>query len=104
MPDTVTRKRLEILADTALLPRVVEMIERSGISGYSIVRVAAGGSRASGKWSSDDFTGASAKSIVIALASAEKAEALTTEIAPLLTSQGFLLTIGDVEVVRGERF
>ncbi len=103
MAVTVTRKRIEILTDTALLPRVISMIEQADISGYSIIRVAAGGSR-SGKWRTDDLTGASAKSMVIALASAEKAESFVDAISPLLSAQGFLLTIGEVEVVRGERF
>lgn len=104
MVQTVTRKRIEILTDTALLPRVVDLIEKTDISGYSIVRVAAGGSRAGGKWRTDDLTGASAKSMVIALAPAEKAQALTDAIEPFLSSQGMLLTIGEVEVIRGERF
>ncbi len=104
MVETVTRKRIEILVDTALLPRVIEMIESADISGYSIVRVASGGSRAGGKWRTDDLTGASAKSLVIALAPEVKTQNLLTRIEPLLTLQGMLLTVGEVEVIRGERF
>lgn len=104
MVEMVTRKRIEILADTALVPRLIDLINTVDISGYSIVRVAAGGSRTGGKWRSDDFTGASAKSLVIALAPADKADAFTTLIEPMLSPQGLLLTIGEVEVVRGDRF
>ena len=104
MVETVTRKRIEILADTALLPRLIDLVNQVDISGYSVVRVAAGGSRAGGKWRSDDLTGASAKSMLIALAPEDKAQAFTDLIEPMLSSHGLLLTIGEVEVVRGERF
>jgi hypothetical protein len=42
--------------------------------------------------------------LVLTIASAEKAGALAERLAPILTSHGFLLTMWDVEVIRGERF
>lgn len=103
MVEMVQRKRLEILADTPLVPRVVAILRAVDISGWSLVHVDGGGGR-SGEWQDDDFTGASAKTIIIAIASAEKAATLADQIAPLLDSHRLLLTIGDVAVVRGERF
>ena len=44
------------------------------------------------------------KSLVLSIASAEKAQVLVEALAPMLSSHGLLLTIWDVEVVRGERF
>jgi hypothetical protein len=103
MVETVSRKRIEILADTPLVPRVVAVMKAADISGWSLIHVDGGGGR-SGVWQDDDFTGASAKTIIIAIASAERAALLTDHIAPLLDSHRLLLTIGDVAVVRGERF
>jgi EAL domain-containing protein (putative c-di-GMP-specific phosphodiesterase class I) len=44
------------------------------------------------------------KSLVLAISSAEKAETLVEALTPLLSSHGLLLTMWDVEVIRGERF
>jgi hypothetical protein len=103
MIQTVSRKRIEILVDTPLVPRVVAQLKAADISGWSVIHVDSGGGRA-GEWQHDDVTGASAKTIVLAIASEAKTSGLIEAIAPLLDSYGMLLTIGDVQVVRGERF
>lgn len=103
MIQTVSRKRIEILVDTPLVPRIVAQLKAVDISGWSLIHVDSGGGRA-GEWQQDDVTGASAKTIVLAIASEAKMEALMDVIAPLLDSYRMLLTVGDVQVVRGERF
>jgi hypothetical protein len=103
MIETVTRKRIEILVDTPLVPRLLKHARDVDISGWSLIHVDAGGGR-DGAWQHDDVTGAAAKTIILMIANADKAQALTEAIAPFLNSYRLLLTIGDVEVVRGERF
>ncbi|MBL0925220.1 MAG: transcriptional regulator [Sphingomonadaceae bacterium] len=103
MFQTVTRKRIEILVDTPLAPRIIAKIKAVDISGWSLIHVDSGGGRA-GEWQHDDVTGAAAKTIILAIASDTKANALVGELAPVLDSYRLLLTIGDVQVVRGERF
>ncbi len=103
MIQTVSRKRIEILVDTPLVPRVVAQLKAVDISGWSVIHVDSGGGRA-GAWQDDDVTGASAKTIVLVITSEAKTAGLVGAIAPLLDSYGMLLTIGDVQVVRGERF
>lgn len=103
MVETVARKRIEILVDTPLVPRLLKHAREIDISGWSLIHVDAGGSR-DGTWQHDDVTGAAAKTIILMIASSEKAQALTSSLAPFLDSYRLLLTIGDVEVVRGDRF
>jgi hypothetical protein len=103
MVETVARKRIEILADTPLVPRLVRIIRAADISGWSLIHVDAGGGR-HGEWQHDDVTGAASKTIILAIASIEKATTLIDALAPLLDSHRLLLTVGDVQVVRGERF
>lgn len=103
MVQTVTRKRIEILVDTPLAPRIIAKIKAVDISGWSLIHVDSGGGRA-GEWQHDDVTGAAAKTIVLVVASQAKADALVDALAPVLDSYRLLLTIGDVQVVRGERF
>lgn len=103
MVQTVTRKRIEILVDAPLAPRIISHIKSVDISGWSLIHVDSGGGR-TGEWQHDDVTEAGAKTIVLAFASEEKAQRFVDAIAPLLDSYRLLLTIGDVQVVRGERF
>jgi hypothetical protein len=103
MVETVTRKRIEILVDTPLVPRLIKHARDVDISGWSLIHVDAGGGR-DGAWQHDDVTGAAAKTIILMIASEAKASALVDSIAPLLDSYRLLLTVGDVQVVRGDRF
>ena len=102
MIETVTRKRIEILVDSPLVRRVTAAIEAAGISGWSVIPVTSGSGRV-GRWHEERVTGAD-KSIVLSISSTEKAAALVEALAPILTSHGLLLTMWDVEVIRGERF
>jgi PII-like signaling protein len=103
MIQTVTRKRIEILVDTPLVSRIVAHVKAVDISGWSIIHVDSGGGR-NGQWQQDDITGATAKTIVLIVASEDKTNALVDVLAPLLDSYRLLLTVGEVQVVRGERF
>ncbi len=103
MIETVTRKRIEIVADTPIIPRIVKLIKQCNISGWSLIHVDAGGGRG-GEWQHDEVTGAAAKTVILLIANETKATALIEIISPLLTRYGLLLTMGEVEVVRGERF
>lgn len=102
MIETVTRKRIEILADKALQRRVTEAIDRAGITGWTILPVSSGKGR-EGQWREESVMGTD-KVFVLTIAAQDKALALAEELAPMLTNLGFILTMWDVEVIRGERF
>ena len=103
MVKTVQRKRIEILVDTPLVPKIIQMVRDVDISGWSVIKIASGGNR-QGQWMRDEVTGAASKSIVLMIANEDKANLLADQVAPLLESYGLLITIGNVEVVRGDRF
>ncbi|MEA3261953.1 MAG: transcriptional regulator [Pseudomonadota bacterium] len=102
MIETVIRKRIEILVDTALVRRVTDAIDRAQITGWSVLPVTSGSGR-DGRWREERVMGTD-KSLVLTIASVEKAEVLVDTLAPMLNSHGLLLTMWDVEVIRGERF
>jgi PII-like signaling protein len=102
MIETVIRKRIEVLADTALVKRVTAAIDRVGITGWTVLPVTAGSGR-DGTWREEHVTGLD-KSLILTIASQQRAAALAEALAPILTSHGLLLTMWDVEVIRGERF
>ena len=102
MIETVIRKRIEILADTALVKRVTDAIDRAEITGWTVTPVTSGKGR-DGHWREERVMGTD-KVFVLTIAPEEKAMALAEDLAPILTSHGLLLTMWDVEVIRGERF
>jgi hypothetical protein len=103
MTRTFTRKRVEILIDTPLAPRLVMAAADAGIAGYTLIPVQSGAGRG-GAWRDDHVSGATTKTIFLTIASPEKADKFIESLAPHLTDYGMLLTLSDVEVVRGDRF
>ena len=102
MIETVIRKRIEILADTALRKRVTDAIDRAGITGWTVTQVDSGKGR-EGRWREEGVMGTD-KVIILTIAAQDKAMTLAEALGPLLTSYGLLLSMWDVEVIRGERF
>jgi PII-like signaling protein len=103
MVQTFTRKRVEILIDTPLAPRLVQAATEAGIAGYTLIPVESGAGR-SGTWHGDHVTGAQSKTIFLTIASEERAATFVDMLAPHLESFGMLLTLSDVQIVRPERF
>jgi PII-like signaling protein len=103
MIHTFTRKRIEILLDTPHATIVIQAAHDAGIDGYTLIPVQSGAGRG-GAWREDRVSGAQTKVIFITIANGDKAGRLVDLLAPILDSHGMLLTMGDVEVVRGERF
>ena len=102
MIETVIRKRIEILVDAPLVRVVTAAIDRCAITGWTVLPVTSGSGR-DGQWQEERVTG-SDRSLVLTIASAQKAALLAETLAPILTSHGLLLTMWDIEVIRGERF
>ncbi len=102
MIETVIRKRIEILTDKALQKRVTNAIDQAGITGWTIVPVTEGKGR-DGAWREERVMGTD-KVFVLTIAAEDKAQVLAETIAPMLTKYGFILSMWDVEVIRGERF
>ena len=102
MIETVIRKRIEVLTDTALVRRVTDAIDSADITGWTITPVQSG-KGSEGHWREESVTGAD-KVLILTIAPQAKAMALADSLAPILSSHGLLLTMWDVEVIRGERF
>ncbi|MDP3546831.1 MAG: DUF190 domain-containing protein [Phreatobacter sp.] len=103
MTPTERRKKVDILADRPLVRRIVEIIERSGVTGHTVLPVAEGGGYR-GIWSDDQVSGASAKMLVFTITTAPKAEEIVEALTPLLETHSLRVWLTDVEVIRPERF
>lgn len=102
MIEMVTRKRIEILADSAQIRRVTKAIDAANITGWTVTPVTSGKGR-DGNWREERVMGTD-KVFILTIAPEEKAMALAEDLAPILGSHGLLLTMWDVQVIRGERF
>lgn len=101
--DTVSRKRIDILADAPLVPRIVAALHGAGIHGHTVLPALSGSGRG-GRWNEDLVTDAESKRLVMAVASDARASQFIDAVGPLLDAHGMLLTISDVQVVRADRF
>lgn len=102
MITTHTRKRIDILVDAPLCDWLIEQAGEAGIAHHSLLRVHSGTGRA-GAWSDEGF-GTVAKRMFVAVSNAEKIGLLVDRLAPDIERYGLVITIYDVEVIRGERF
>ncbi|MEY2882364.1 MAG: hypothetical protein RL490_88 [Pseudomonadota bacterium] len=103
MTATLHRRRIEVLADEPLIPAIVRIAADAGIVHYTLLPTS-GGAGTHGRWRDDQLSGATAKVMLLAVTSAEHADAFIDRMAPLLESHHLLLLSSDVEVVRGPRF
>ncbi|MCW1401266.1 hypothetical protein OKA06_02555 [Novosphingobium sp. MW5] len=103
MIQTFTRKRIDILVDAPLSDWLAEQAEHAGIAHHSLLPVHSGVGR-SGAWRDDDGFGSVAKRMFVAVSNEEKVGALLERLAPQIESYGLVITVYDVEVIRGERF
>lgn len=103
MVELVSRKRIEILIDAPLSEWLVETAASAGIAHHTLMNLHSGKGR-TGSWRDEDVSGAVSKRMFIAIANAEKVQRLIDALAPHLDAYGLVVTIADVDVVRGERF
>ena len=100
---TALRRRLEILVDRPLAPRIAAAADAAGVSGYTLLPTL-GGRGHGGRWSDDQVSGADAKLMFWTVTTVQKADALIAALTPLLDSHGLLVIASDVEVIRDSRF
>ncbi|PLK27350.1 P-II family nitrogen regulator [Novosphingobium sp. TH158] len=103
MIQTFTRKRIDILVDAPLTDWLVEKARQAGIPHHSLLPVHSGEGR-SGTWRDDDGFGSVAKRMFVAVSNEEKVGHLLELLAPRIETHGLVITVYDVEVIRGERF
>jgi hypothetical protein len=104
MIQTMKRKRIEVLIDSALCRKLIIAVDAAGVSGYTFLPVS-GGKGAAGLWSDDQITGgAGAKSLFLTVTNEDKASKLVDALQPLLDSHGLVLFVSDVDVIRGNKY
>lgn len=100
---THRKKRIEFIVEVPLAGRFTAIIDGEGATGYTVIP-AIGGRGRNGPWRSEDVSGAFGRVAIIVVADAWIAERIVERAHALLRDYDAIVTVGDVEVVRGDRF
>ena len=101
---TVPKKRIDIVIEAPALDRLLAILDASQASGYTVHRALAGRGR-DGSWSGKGLVGESGRMMcVFCVLDAAIADEVLEAVYPLVERQMAIVTVADVEVVRGERF
>lgn len=101
---TVPKKRIDIVIEAPALDRLLTILDDSRASGYTVQRALAGRGR-DGSWSGKGQVGDSGRMMcVFCVVDATLADDVLEAIYPLVERQMAIVTVADVQVVRGERF
>lgn len=98
------KKRLEIILEAPAINRLANALELADVTGYTVLPVLAGKGK-TGAWTRDGLVGgAGAMVCVICIIDPSRVDLVMERVMSVLSRQIGLVTIGDVDVVRGERF
>ncbi len=98
------KRRLELIIERMALRRAQDILENSGLTGYTILNASAGfgGGR---RWRrSGNLSTADEMVVVIAIGDETKIESALKELENLLKAQIGILSVSTVEVLRPDRF
>ena len=97
-------KRLAIIIESIMQARLTDILKEKGVTGWTVLPVL-GGSGRSGEWSREgQVSRASGMVQVGCIIKPERLEPLLDDILKVVDRHIGLVTIGDVEVLRAERF
>jgi PII-like signaling protein len=97
------RKKLEIAIASAYVARVGELLNRHGVTGFTVLQ-AVMGRGSSGDWVEDSLSGADQHVVIMAIMKPETADALLADLQILFETYRGIATVADVQVMRAERF
>lgn len=97
-------KRVEIIIEAPLESRLTDALTAAGVTGYTVLPVL-GGSGRSGRWSREgQISRASGMVAVVCLVGPERVDALLEAAFAVVERHIGVVSVGDVEVVRADRF
>ena len=100
---THSRKKLELIIESAHMNPIKEILERHGNQAYTVVPCLSGrGAR--GDWTPDRLTQAGSRILLITVAEATIIRSILEDVQIVLEQLPGVVFVSDVEVLRPERF
>lgn len=91
-------KKLEVVVDSLHLNKILELFDKEGASGYSVIKDVLGkGER--GLMSGDELTDVFKNSYVFTICSDDLAQEISQKLEPLLKKYGGVCIISDVQAI-----
>ncbi len=100
---TYSRKKLELIIETAHMPRIKAVLERHDNQAYTVVPCLSGrGAR--GDWTPDRLSAAGSRVLLIAVAEEAIIQSILEDFYEVLAELPGVVFVSDVDVLRPERF
>ena len=97
------RKKLEIVVESTLTERVVDVLDRRGAPGYTVFEASSGRGRR-GSWKRDQISNAFHRNVVLMVADADLCTAIIEDLRSVIDDYTAVLFLSDVEVLRADHF
>lgn len=101
--DVHPKKKIEIVVETPMVRRVLEIIQECGGKGATVFRISRGQGQ-SGDWSDKDPGSATDMQMVMVITGPRRAEVIRDTVFEALTDYRGMILLSDVEVIRNEHF
>jgi PII-like signaling protein len=99
-----TRLRLELIIERMAAKRACSLLEMAGLKGYTILPAISGFGGVT-RWNRDtDMSASSDMVVIISIGADSQIRAALTDLESLLGSHIGVLTVGEVQVLRPDRF
>lgn len=98
------KKRIDLIVEEPILPKVLDILDRHNVSGYTVFPALAGKGRG-GRWSREGLVGTADQMLnIVCVTSEERIEPILNDLYKLVARQIGIITVSDVAVIRGEHF
>ena len=101
---THPKKRIEIIIEAPLRKRLVDLLNRNAVKGYTVLPAAAGGGLETSWHREGQVTDAGQMVMVVCIVDQGQADAIVEAVYELLSRHHGIVSLSDVEVIRSERF
>ncbi|MEO1702814.1 MAG: DUF190 domain-containing protein [Pseudomonadota bacterium] len=102
--ETHAKKQMTVICEVPVIGRVTRALDRVGVTGYTVFNAHAG-KGTQGEWDEDRMIGDTGRMVmIVSVMSKEDADKATDEIYNVLDPQMGIVTVGDVFVLRPDRF
>ncbi|MCX7759878.1 MAG: transcriptional regulator [Hydrogenothermaceae bacterium] len=89
------RKKIEVVIDSYHLDKVIEVFDKNGISGYTVIKDVLGKGKR-GLMSADELTDAFKNSYIFTACDEQKAMNIVQQLRPILKKYGGICLVSDV--------
>jgi nitrogen regulatory protein PII len=105
MIQTHPKKRLEIIVEAPMLPRLLDRLDRAAVTGYTVIPALAGRGLGGGSWRSEGLAGDAGRMVmVICVTDATRVDAVLETVYAIVRPAIGIVTVSEVGVIRAEHF